>query len=135
MVDAKTIKRPAPSDRGFAEFLSRHVAAIVIMDGGAKGMEYKLDQERVSLGRGPGVDLAFDDEAMSREHAAIEFQAGGYRIRDLASTNGVYVNDAHVATGELKHGDRFQLGDHVFTFVLEEVARAPMPYTIDDDDA
>ena len=80
-----------------------------------------------------GVDLAFDDEAMSREHAAIEFTKGGYRIRDLASTNGVYINDAHVAVGDLKHGDRFQLGDHLFTFVLEEIVRQPKPYAIDDE--
>ena len=132
MADPKTVKRPAPEDTSFAEFLERHQAAIVIMAGGAKGMEYKLDQVRVTMGRGPGVDLAFDDEAMSREHAAIEFTRDGFRIRDLASTNGVYVNDSHVALTELKNGDRFQLGDHVFTFVLEERQRQPKAYALDE---
>ena len=38
-------------------------------------MEHVLDQRRVSLGRGPGVDLALDDESLVCEHAELEVRS------------------------------------------------------------
>ena len=73
----------AGAGNGAEEFFGRFRAAIVILSGGASGSEYSLDQSQISLGRGPGVDLAFDDAAMSREHAVVEFYGEGFRIRDL----------------------------------------------------
>lgn len=110
----------AGSGSGAEEFFRRFRAAIVILSGGAAGSEYGLDQSQVSMGRGPGVDLAFDDAAMSREHAMVEFYGEGFRIRDLGSTNGVTVNGSAVQVCKLKHGDRFDLGEHRFQYVIEE---------------
>ncbi len=110
----------AGSGNGAEEFFGRFRAAIVILSGGASGSEYSLDQSQISLGRGPGVDLAFDDAAMSREHAVVEFYGEGFRIRDLGSTNGVTVNGSTVQVCKLKHGERFDLGEHRFQYVIEE---------------
>ncbi|MHC4448178.1 MAG: FHA domain-containing protein [Planctomycetota bacterium] len=134
MVSVKaTRKLPKPrSDGGPARFLARFQASLVILSGGASGIEYTLDQETISLGRGPGVDLAFDDPAMSRAHAALELVEGGFRIRDLGSTNGIRLNDDPVQVAELKHGDRFQLGDHTFQYVLEERESQPHPYDLSE---
>ena len=118
------------SGSGAEEFFSRFRAAIVILSGGASGSEYALDQSRISLGRGPGVDLAFDDSAMSREHAIVEFYGEGFRIRDLGSTNGVIVNGSPVQVCKLKHGDRFDLGDHRFQYVIEERERIGREYKV-----
>jgi pSer/pThr/pTyr-binding forkhead associated (FHA) protein len=104
----------------------------VILAGRAQGMEYTLDQPQVTLGRGPGVDLAFDDETMSRLHAAVEFRAGAFHLRDGGSTNGTLLNDAPIQSARLKHGDRFQLGDHVFAFTLEDRTREPKAYVLPD---
>jgi len=101
------------------EFLARHRAVLVILGGAARGMELEIDRARVTLGRGPGVDFAFDDATMSREHAALEFVGGGFRIRDLASTNGTQVNDVHVALLDLKGGEHIQAGDHTFQFQVD----------------
>jgi len=118
---------------GAEEFFGRFRAAIVILSGGASGSEYGLDQSRISLGRGPGVDLAFDDTAMSREHAVVEFYGEGFRIRDLGSTNGVTVNGSSVQVCKLKHGDRFDLGDHRFQYVIEERDRAGREYAVPEE--
>jgi pSer/pThr/pTyr-binding forkhead associated (FHA) protein len=66
------------------------------------------------------VDLEFRDGAMSREHAALERLDEGYRVRDLASTNGVFVNGRETLVRELEHGDRVQIGDYVFQYLVEE---------------
>jgi pSer/pThr/pTyr-binding forkhead associated (FHA) protein len=101
------------------EFLSRHRAVLVILNGAARGMELEIDRARVTLGRGPGVDFAFDDATMSREHAALEFVGGGFRIRDLGSTNGTQVNDANIAMFDLKGGEHIEVGDHFFEFQVD----------------
>jgi pSer/pThr/pTyr-binding forkhead associated (FHA) protein len=116
----------------FSQFLSRFQPAIVILSGAAKGTEYAIDSDRVTMGRGPGVDLAFDDSAMSREHLAIEFTSGGFRIRDLGSTNGTLLNGGELKVGELKHADKFQIGEHLFQLVIEERQKSTPTHVIED---
>jgi pSer/pThr/pTyr-binding forkhead associated (FHA) protein len=131
MRDRRTHKlQHSASKQSFSEFRAAWSAAIVILSGGVAGSEHPLEQPCTSLGRGPGSDLTFDDDSMSREHAALEFASGGFRIRDLGSTNGVLLNGGEVEAGDLKNGDRFQLGRHLFQFLLEKRRREPKTYLI-----
>ncbi len=104
----------------FAEFLAAFRASLVILSGAARGAELPLDQLRVTLGRGPGVDLCFEDGEMARAHAAIEFSEGCYQIRALAAGKELFLNGGETAAAELKSEDRFRLGGHTFQFLLEE---------------
>ena len=131
MQDSKTVERRAAGG-GLAAFLYKKRAAIVLLGGAAKGMEYQLDQPKISLGRGPGVDLSFEDQTMSRVHATIEFSGEGFVLCDAGSTNGTLLNDAAIESARLKHGDRFQLGDHVFAYTVEERTREPQAYQLPD---
>ena len=117
----------------FAQFLTRYQPSIVILSGTAKGTEFCVDHARVTLGRGPGVDLAFDDDTMSRVHCALEFARKGFLLRDLDSTNGTLLNGGAVTASEIKHGDKFQIGDQVFQFVIEERQRPTPTYEIPED--
>jgi pSer/pThr/pTyr-binding forkhead associated (FHA) protein len=109
------------------QFLAQHRATISIVSGPAVGSEYTrgeyvLEWDRVSLGRGPGVDFAIDDSCMSRKHAMLELGGNGFQIRDLGSANGILVNGSSVQIAELKHGDRFELGEHTFEYSVEALA-------------
>jgi len=105
-------------------------ASLVIVQGRNEGSEAELAGERVVVGRGPGVDVALEDPAMSRQHAAFERTAAGHRVCDLGSTNGVCVNGAPVQVADLKHGDRVQLGEHVLQYLVEERERAPRAFQV-----
>lgn len=105
-------------------------ASLVIVQGHNEGSEFGLDGARAVVGRGPGVDLALEDQAMSRQHAAFERTAEGHRVRDLGSTNGVRVNGAAVQVADLKHGDRIELGEHVLQYLVEERERAPRAFQV-----
>jgi len=120
---------PAPALEGF---LSEHRAVIVTLSGTTAGNEYEIDQPRMSIGRGPGVTLEFDDSTMSREHATFEVVDDSIRVRDLGSTNGILVNGAPVLTAKLKHGDRIELGEHKFQFLLEKRERNPKAYELSE---
>ncbi len=106
-------------DAGPNKFQARFRASLVVLAGEAEGTEHILEAESVSLGRGPGVDIGFPDDAMSRQHASLELTGEGYRIRDLASTNGVLVNGSVTRAADLKHGDKIALGEHTLQYVIE----------------
>src|SRR5690349_20363848 len=112
MKDGKTRRRPSvPGAPGVAEFLARYETRFSLASGRGAGTAFRIDRERTIIGRGPGVDRAFDDPSMSRQHAAIEFCGSGFRIRDLGSTNGILVNGSPAQTAELHHGDAVEIGE------------------------
>ena len=53
---------------------------------------------------------------VSRRHAEIKLEGGGYWIVDLGSTNGVEVNGRRVDRAKLDEGDRIVLGQTELAF-------------------
>jgi pSer/pThr/pTyr-binding forkhead associated (FHA) protein len=110
------IERPAnPCSDGFERF----TASLIIVSGGDTGEEHVVERPQWLVGRGPGVDAAFDDPEMSQRHLRIEFSRGRFHAVDLDSTNGTRVNGTGIASAELAHGDRIQAGAHVFQILIE----------------
>ncbi|MBX3474241.1 MAG: FHA domain-containing protein [Planctomycetes bacterium] len=61
--------------------------------------------------------LIRDDTAVSRKHAHILRKGVSFRIEDLGSSNGVYVNGIKLAgSHELQVGDRVEIGAQVYLF-------------------
>jgi pSer/pThr/pTyr-binding forkhead associated (FHA) protein len=72
-----------------------------------------------TLGR-KDVDVRVNDLDCSRKHAAVEIVAGDKAfVRDLASTNGTYVNGKRIAYQELKNGDLLQIGQTIYEVLIE----------------
>jgi pSer/pThr/pTyr-binding forkhead associated (FHA) protein len=107
-------------------------ATLVEVAGGAEGNEYPIESERIVVGRGPGVDLAFSDEEMSAKHAAFEHSRGGLIVTDLGSTNGTRINGQRITTRALSHGDRIDLGGHTFHLLLEKRDKPPRIWVVDE---
>jgi pSer/pThr/pTyr-binding forkhead associated (FHA) protein len=135
MRDCHTTKRSARpgAGGGLEDFLERYEPVLVVVRGAVAGEEHALDREKLVLGRGPDVDLAFHDDEMSSQHAAVEFTGEAFRISDLGSTNGTFVNGKPVQARELASGDRIELGRHLFQLRLEERERQPRVYVVPDD--
>lgn len=67
---------------------------------------------RMALGRGRSNDIVLDDSSVSREHAEIVIgDDGAILVRDLDSTNGVFVNGERVRESRIGPGDRIFLGN------------------------
>jgi pSer/pThr/pTyr-binding forkhead associated (FHA) protein len=83
-------------------------------------MTYDLTAEEVVIGRNPTTDITLLDEGISREHALVLFDEDGlgYVIEDLQSTNGTKVNGKRVRSASLAEGDKIQIGQTLFRFVL-----------------
>lgn len=133
MQDGRTKKMEDSPEQSGNAFFDSHRVTLVIASGPQAGSEYALDRSPVSVGRGPEADIPIDDSAMSCEHAAFELVDEGFRVRDLASTNGVRVNGGEVLSADLKHGDRVTLGEHEFRFLQETVQPRAPTFVLADD--
>ncbi len=79
---------------------------------------YQLD-ESLTVGRNPDNHLVIDDSTVSGQHAVIEVTPEGGLIRDLGSTNGVFVNGKRVTESLLKEGDGILIGTHDLELVAQ----------------
>ena len=113
-------------------FLAKHTVSIVIASGPLAGSEVELEQPRLTVGRGETADVVIDHESVSHEHAAFELFDGGFRVRDLGSTNGVRVNGAKVSVADLKHGDRVELGSLALRYVVVKREAAPKAHRLSE---
>lgn len=80
------------------------------------GRRFPLDAA-LSLGREPSNDVSLRDPGISRRHAQVERTTAGYRVLDLGSTNGTYVNNLRVARHDIADGDYLRLGSCIFRFL------------------
>ncbi|NOY82054.1 MAG: FHA domain-containing protein [Kiritimatiellaeota bacterium] len=92
------------------------MASLEILDGPDAGQKFQIDNGRLVLGRGHDCDIRLTESSISRHHAAIEFVDGIWRIEDLGSQNGVFVDSKRVQKAELTHKTRFQLGSVPISF-------------------
>ena len=72
-------------------------AWLVSHSGATAGIKYELGDGAISIGRGPQNDLVIqgpDVASVSNQHLEIRGDAGGFRLRDMDSTNGTKVNGA-----------------------------------------
>jgi two-component system, cell cycle sensor histidine kinase and response regulator CckA len=85
-------------------------AHLIVLAGHAPGRRYQLE-ETLELGRGESTGIEIFDEGVSRRHARIERDSRGtYRIFDLGSRNGTWVNGKRIDAEILRYGDKVSLG-------------------------
>ena len=72
------------------------------------------------IGQGAQNDIVLDDDTVSTSHARLEFVSGGWKLTDLESTNGTFVNGARIVAARLASGDRFQVGRVELVAVRDE---------------
>ncbi|MEU7137780.1 DUF1707 and FHA domain-containing protein [Streptomyces sp. NPDC046261] len=66
----------------------------------------------LSIGRSPLSDLRFDDGTVSRRHAELRHTGQDWRLSDLGSRNGTYVNGLRIAgTVSVRPGDHVAFGN------------------------
>ncbi len=102
----------------------RFQASVVIVKGHAEGMEFLISKEYTVLGRNKGADIVLKDAQVSRQHAAIEYGEGNYTLKDLESTNGTRMSGTLIKETNLRHGDKFSVGNTTLQFVLEDTAKS-----------
>ena len=96
--------------------LNPGTALLISTRGAVSGSRYLLDEDKVTVGRDPSNDFMLDDGTVSREHAVFIRENGRYRIEDVGSLNGTYVNRRRVDSVELHSGDELMIGKFRLVF-------------------
>lgn len=86
---------------------------------------FKLDKERVTIGRRPDNDIWVDNLGVSGEHAVVTTLLNDSVIEDLNSTNGTLVNGQAITKHLLQDNDLIEVGKHKLKFVVEAAVAAP----------
>ncbi|MEV7021654.1 DUF1707 and FHA domain-containing protein [Kitasatospora sp. NPDC093558] len=79
------------------------------------GLNLPYGAGRLTIGRIPGSGLRLHDASVSRHHAELRHEDGGWMLYDLGSTNGTHVNGHRVAGAvRVRPGDQVRFGNLEF---------------------
>jgi two-component system cell cycle response regulator len=88
----------------------RDRAYLVVLAGASVGEMYKVEGDKVVIGRGQKAQIRLFDDGISREHAQIVLEGNQIILQDLGSTNGTFCNGLKVDRRELVDGDKILVG-------------------------
>ena len=91
-------------------------AQLVILSGALHGTVVELSNRPVGLGRDLDNVVQLSDDFVSRHHAELVCDGGQYRLRDLDSANGTYVNGNRIRETILQTGDRLRIAGVALRF-------------------
>jgi pSer/pThr/pTyr-binding forkhead associated (FHA) protein len=76
---------------------AKRLALFAVQAGPRIGQEMPITSPRMAIGSGSQNDLVIEDDSVSTNHALLEYEHGGWRITDLDSTNGTFVEGIKLA--------------------------------------
>ena len=85
------------------------------------GQKFILNKSKMEIGRRPNSDIVLDDSSVSAMHAQVIQDGQDWKVLNLLSSNGTFVNGEKVAEQILNPGDRISFAgvEFVFAYVDE----------------
>ena len=110
----------------FVRALATSQFVLQIVEGPDAGREFILTPKPIRIGKALDNDLVLSDESVSKYHAVIEKDPGGWLIRDLESTNGTTLNAIPINEGFIPVRSLIGLGNSTLKLVpANEKSRLP----------
>jgi diguanylate cyclase (GGDEF)-like protein len=103
--------------------LLRRNPGLVVVAGADIGKRYPLSAGGVVIGRDPQVSgLVLVDPAVSARHCVVELagDGGDFKVADLGSRNGTFLNGEKVEERSLVEGDKIFVGETVLRFSFQD---------------
>ena len=88
---------------------------LVMFKANGQRKDFPIVNPTTVIGRGEDCDLRAAVLSVSRGHCELSITGDAVKVKDLASSNGTYVNNRRINEVELKAGDRLVVGPIVFT--------------------
>jgi len=100
----------------------RRTPGLVVVAGADIGKRHPLPAGGLVIGRDPhAAGLVLVDPAVSARHCVVELGGhGSFRVSDLGSRNGTFVNGEKVGERTLVEGDKIFVGETVLRFSLSD---------------
>ena len=114
-----TVRADAGNAQAVADAVENPARFVVRTPESSTSQEYLLDKKVMTIGRIPESDICFpEDKLVSRTHATVRYENGGYILRDEGSANGTFVNSHELpkmTDQGLREGDIILIGDQELT--------------------
>ena len=107
------------SDRpqGSLRIIVRHHCARMTVRDATGTFDVPLDGDGFLIGRDPSCTITISDPMASGRHAQLDrISSGDFLLRDLSSTNGLFVNGIRMAEHVLAEGDTVRIGNSSLTY-------------------
>ncbi|MCI0659851.1 MAG: FHA domain-containing protein, partial [Acidobacteria bacterium] len=98
---------------------------LVAISGPHKRASFKLAESETTIGRESSNRISISDLSLSRRHCVIAKDDEIFKLTDLESLNGTFVNGVPVKEKVLEHGDKLVLGDSVLLFLVADEQTVP----------
>jgi two-component system response regulator HydG len=91
-------------------------AELILMNGPQPGSRFAIGEEPVLIGRATEAAIRIDDPQAAWRHCTITREDGGYRLTDLRTGSGTFVNGLKVDRQALNDEDQISIGDATLLF-------------------
>ncbi|MFW6158280.1 MAG: ATP-binding protein [Planctomycetota bacterium] len=108
-----------------------------VIAGPNTGASFEAEEDCFIIGRARTSRIILLDKKVSARHAEVSRRDDRYRVRDLSSTNGTYVNGRAVQEARVRPGDELRVGQTILKVAAIDLdERAPTGHvSISDADA
>jgi serine phosphatase RsbU (regulator of sigma subunit) len=99
------------------------MATLTVIQGPETGKRHELGEGQTVVGRSPECDFVLDVAAISRRHAVVTRDGGGFFVEDQGSRNGTIVNGVKIGgRTKLNEGDKILICDVLLEFRAQQPA-------------
>ena len=94
--------------------------ALIGISNDVVGQQYIFRKDKIEIGRRPNSDIVLNEASVSSMHAQIVQDNGEWRVLNLLSSNGTFVNGEKVVDQTIVPGDMIAFAGSEFVFSLVE---------------
>ena len=92
---------------------------LICTNSAGKSKTYPLKKDKVVIGRSSEAHLQLVHPLISRKHCVIEKRDNAFYVRNISTTNPIYVNHQGVSEKRLYPGDQLKIGTFSVTFLSD----------------
>lgn len=106
-------------------------AELIVVAGPLLGERYALGPAELKIGRSPSSEIRLEESGAAWDHCLLRPDDTGWRVVDLHTGGGTYVNGMRVREQTLEPGDQINVGETIFAYrdsaAADRDAGAPAP--------
>lgn len=92
-----------------------------VIDGPDQGMEFKISNKTISIGRSDTCDFVLSDKYTSNKHCQVVFRNDHFTVIDLGSLNKTKVNNKIYVQKNLRKDDVISIGKTKIAFCWDDM--------------
>ncbi len=114
--------------------IDQNLPVLEVVSGIEEGKRFAIPKgATVVVGRSPAVDVVFSDRAISRIHCVISHEENRFRISDIESTAGTFVDGIAIDESDLKDGSLIRIGKVQIRVEIRSMPKQVVPFSGLDD--